>query len=378
MKDTKEMRWPWWAESVMVGAVSVLSALDAVLASGGSHVTVVVGVALLGAGAVAFRRRRPMPSAVVATAVAGEYGLILPLLVVVFEFTVRGRGRQAVCCAAVATVLNVFGRTQLSVWASRSYGSALLLALVLTLGMWAGNRRRLADALAAQLDHLRTERDLRERATRLSERTAIAAEMHDVLAHRLSLIALHTGVLANRSDALPAPVVERLALLRTASTEALNDLRDVLGALRTPGHSERVQDRAPALRQVDDLIEQARAAGQHVEAAVDGRPEHVPAAHRLAVFRLVQEALTNARKHAGNAPVTLHVHYGPPAVEVKVTNATGRRVERPAPSGFGLVGLRERVEALGGSLHAGRAGDGAWHLLARIPHSAIGQNGPLS
>ncbi|KOG86782.1 hypothetical protein ADK38_29120, partial [Streptomyces varsoviensis] len=155
-------------------------------------------------------------------------------------------------------------------------------------GLWMGNRRRLVRALNAQVEHLRIERELREQAARVAERSAIAAEMHDVLAHRLSLIALHTGVLATRKDSLPSSVVERLLLLRTASTDALTDLRDVLGALRTPdaatttgdpttrGAPSPAERPAPVLRDVREVIEQARAAAQHIDTVIDGAPEEAP------------------------------------------------------------------------------------------------------
>ncbi|CAM5364905.1 histidine kinase OS=Streptomyces violarus OX=67380 GN=FHS41_006643 PE=4 SV=1 [Streptomyces violarus] len=200
------------------------------------------------------------------------------------------------------------------------------------------------------------------------------AEQRD--GRRRPLIALHTGVLATRNEQLPAPVVERLALLRTASTEALADLRDVLGALRDPGPSRAEAAPVPVLRDVDALVDQARAAGQRAELRVDGRPGQAPAAHRLAVYRLVQEALTNARKHAGGAPVRIQLCYRPPATTVEVTNAPGSPAAHAVASGFGLVGLRERVTALGGHLHAGPGGAGSWRLAARIPHPApLEQNG---
>ncbi|MFC8760610.1 sensor histidine kinase [Streptomyces sp. NPDC057193] len=227
-------------------------------------------------------------------------------------------------------------------------------------------------ALHAQVEHLRIERELREQAARGAERSAIAAEMHDVLAHRLSLIALHTGVLATRRDTLPAPVVERLTLLRTASTDALTDLRDVLAHHRRAAR-DRPARSGPARCRGDDRG--GTGGRQVIDTAVEGRPEQAPAAHRLAVLRLAQEALTNARKHAPDAPVRVRVDYGPPATLIEVTNppATGARA---VPSGFGLVGLRERVEALGGHLTAGPGGAGARRLAARIPHPVAEQNGP--
>jgi len=362
-------RWPWWAETVLVVAVTALSAQDAYISAGGRLADVAVVVAVVAGVVLIGRRRWPLPVAALATAAAGGWGLVFPLLVVLFHLTGRGRLKVAAGCAVLALVANRLVHPPLSLWATRSYGPVLLLVLAIALGLWAANRRRLLATVATQVDQLRTERALREEGARLAERAAIAAEMHDVLAHRLSLIALHTGALQTRTTTLPEQIGDRIALLRTASTDALADLRDILGALRDPDRDSR-RAPSPALREVDELIEQATAAGQHVAATIDGRPEQVPAADQLAVVRLVQETLTNARKHAPGAPVTLRVHYGPPATTVEVTN-TAALPPAPdsasVPSGFGLIGLAERVHALGGALEAGPAGDGCWRVAGGPP-----------
>ncbi|MFD3761738.1 sensor histidine kinase [Streptomyces sp. NPDC058622] len=359
----------------MVLLVTASSMRDAAFTSGGGLGELSVAAAAVAGLSLAGRRRWPLAVTAVTVAAAGLWGPVLPLLVALFHLASRGRTGLAVTGAGIALIVNVLVHPALSLLATRSYGPALLLALAVVLGLWSGSRRRLVEALAGQVEHLRIERELREQAARVAERSAIAAEMHDVLAHRLSLIALHTGALAARKDPLPAQVTERLALLRTASTDALTDLRDVLGALRsTPTHPS--SDRpVPVLRDIEEVIEQARAAGQHIETALAGDPEQAPAAHRLAVFRLVQEALTNARKHAPDAPVRIRIDYGPPATLIEVTNTPGLHSTPAVPSGFGLVGLRERVEALGGHLNAGPGGAGTWRLAARIPHPVTEQNG---
>lgn len=280
-------RWQWWAETALVLVVTALSVQDAFAAADDNYLRVPGAVALTAGLSLALRECWPLAVAVVAVAAAGGWGLVLPLMVVLFHLAARGRIREAVAGVVAAMALSTLMDPVLSLWATRSYGPSLLLVLAVALGLWAGSRRRLVHALAAQVEHLRTERELREQAARLAERAAIAAEMHDVLAHRLSLIALHTGVLATRKEPLPAPVAERLALLRIASTGALGDLRDVLGALREPVTSSTTTAPAPALREVDELVEEARRAGQRVETAIGGIPATFPP-HRLAVFRIVQ------------------------------------------------------------------------------------------
>ncbi|SCK58863.1 sensor histidine kinase [Streptomyces sp. WMMB 322] len=346
--------------------------------SGGRYLTPAAVAAVL-CGSALLVRRLPWALApalsVVATALWGW--VLLPLLLVaLFDLAADRRARIAVGCAVTVLVADVFTAPVVSLWKPQQYGSSLFLLLAVVGGLWMGSRRRLVEALGTQVEHLRVERELREQAARAAERSRIAAEMHDVLAHRLSLLALHTGVLTTKADALPQPVAERLSLLRTASTEALADLRDVLGALRDTGTEAATGPAAPVLREADELVEQARAAGQHIDFHATGLPEQAPVAHRLAVYRIVQEGLTNARKHAQCAPVTIRLCYASPDTTVEISNTAGAPAPGRIDSGFGLVGLRERVAALGGHLHAGPCGAGAWRLAARIPHPpATGQNG---
>ncbi|MFC9680141.1 sensor histidine kinase [Streptomyces sp. NPDC056948] len=366
----ESFRWGTCGRWCLVVLLTALAVLNSASNAGGRYVTPSTVMALLCGLALLVRRSPWYASAVPATVATGLWGWpLLPLLLVaLFDLSAHRRARVAVGCAAAALSANLLIPPAISLWTPQQYGSTLFVLLALVGGLWAGNRRRLLEALGDQIEHLRIERELREETARSAERSRIAAEMHDVLAHRLSLIALHTGVLTTRNEQLPEPVVARLALLRTASTEALADLRDILGALRDPGAEPVEAAPVPVLRAVDELVEQARAAGQRAELRVEGRPEQAPAAHRLAVYRLVQEALTNARKHAGGAPVLIHLGYQPPATTVEVTNAPGSPAAHAVASGFGLVGLRERVTALGGHLHAGPGGAGSWRLAARIPH----------
>ncbi|MFD7534729.1 sensor histidine kinase [Streptomyces sp. NPDC059819] len=379
MKREQSQRWAAYGRYGLV-VVLTLAAVQNTASSAGGHYGGVRTAVALACGLALLLRRGPWWLApALTTAAAGVWGWpMLPLLLLaLFDLAARRRTLAAVVCSAVALTGNAVLHPAVSLWSPQPYGSALFVLLAVVAGLWMGNRRRLVEALNAQVEHLRTERELREQAARMAERSAIAAEMHDVLAHRLSLIALHTGVLTTRRDALPDPVIERLSLLRTASTEALTDLRDVLGALHTTDLATATDRPAPALRDVEEMIGQARTAGQSIVTTVEGSPQQAPAAHRLAVYRLVQEALTNARKHAADAPVRVRIDYGPPATLIEVTNSPGTNIRgaQAVPSGFGLIGLRERVEALGGHLSAGPGGAGTWRVAARISHPVTEQNG---
>jgi signal transduction histidine kinase len=385
------------------------------LSAGGRYLTPVSAAAVLCGLALLVRRPHWLLAPLLATAATGLWGWpLLPLLLVaLFDLAADGRVAVALGCGAAVLVTESL---LASATPSFTVRFGVLLPVAVGCGHWAGRGRRVK-TLRAEVEHLRIERELREEAARAAERSRIAAEMHDVLAHRLSLIALHTGVLAATTGTLPQVVAERLALLRTASTDALGDLRDILGALHghgatagpgtcgdtgrdtgvngdrggctatagdgggntngnMKGNGRGSAASAPVLRDVHELVEEAGTAGQQVGMTVGGQPGRAPTVHRLAVHRLVQEALTNARKHAQGAPVTVRIDYGPPVTEVEVYNGPGTTAMDTTRSGFGLVGLRERVTALGGRLHAGPYGDGSWRLAARIPCPADArQNG---
>lgn len=316
---------------------------------------------------IAWRRVPWYVAPVVITAATGIFGwVLLPLLaLVLFDLAVQRRTNIALLFSAIAIAVTAFAPAQATPQAIEISAMIIILALPMLAGMWVGYRRQRISALNDEVVLLRHERSLGEDRARAKERARIAAEMHDVLAHRLSIIALHSGVLEAKSANLPAPIGERLTLLRRASTQALSDLRDLLGALHeTP---EDLPTR-PVLVDVDDLIEQARAAGQDITLVVEGASDDAPVAHQLAVQRIVLESMTNARKHAVGGSVTVRLAYGPSVTTVSVDNTPGSAIPDAAPSGYGLVGLRERVLALGGKFDAGPTDEGGWRVSARIPH----------
>lgn len=357
--------------TVLVAFFTVTVVVDAATVRGGWTGAAVVLSAGICAAALLTPQLRWPAAPVLITALTAWWGSLTMamLAVVMFDLAAARRLRPAAACIAAALAANLLGYPPTRLWADQSYLTAIIVwTFALVLGLWFGNRRHLMRALAADVEHLRVEASLREDAARVAERSRIAAEMHDVLAHRLSLIALHTGVLATRKDTLPEPVIERLALLRTASTQALGDLRDVLGALREPDPTQSGTELHPILRDVQELVSEARNAGQRIGMMTEGDPERAPTTHRLAVYRIVQEALTNARKHADGALVTVRIDYRRPTTWVEVTNTPGTSGKAgEVDSGYGLVGLRERVTALGGHLNTGPAGAGAWRLSALIP-----------
>lgn len=210
-----------------------------------------------------------------------------------------------------------------------------------------------ARALAEEQRRLEAQRadEARLEQVRMAERDRIAREMHDVLAHRLSLVAMASGALAHRSDLPREQLLEAVAMINENARRSLDELRLVLGSLRTPGAVPEAPQ--PALAQLEALVTEARAAGQQVLVDQDLNPDRVPAGIGRHLYRIVQEALTNARKHAPGQPVHLTLGHDGSLVTVRVSNPLGDRGGPAVPgAGLGLVGLAERVDLLQGQWSA--------------------------
>jgi signal transduction histidine kinase len=207
----------------------------------------------------------------------------------------------------------------------------------------------------------------RERAQRQAgeQRMAIARELHDVLAHHISLISVQAGVALHLMDEQPEQARTALTAIRQASKESLGELRSVLELLR---HGEEGAPRAPApgLEALDALVDRTSAAGVPVRTEVAGEPRPLPAAVGLAAYRIVQEALTNVTRHAGPATAKVRLDYRADELTVEITDDGTGTVERPG-AGQGLLGMAERAAVLGGELDAGPRPAGGFRVLARLP-----------
>ncbi|MGW0792422.1 sensor histidine kinase [Streptomyces sp. NPDC002911] len=256
--------------------------------------------------------------------------------------------------------------------ASTIFG-ALLALLVLSWGMVVRSGRQLVVSLRERARRAETEAALRaEQAQRLA-REAIAREMHDVLAHRLTLLSVHAGALEFRPDAPPAEVGRAAGVIRDSAHEALQDLREIIGVLRAPGEGDEGNRPQPTLVTLGALIEESRSAGMEVtlENTLADPAQAPPAAGRT-VYRIAQEALTNARKHAPGASVRVTVAGGPgDGLSIEVGNPAPADPFEPVPgSGQGLIGLTERASLAGGSLEHGPRSDGGFMVRARLPWPA--------
>jgi signal transduction histidine kinase len=224
-------------------------------------------------------------------------------------------------------------------------------------------------ALAARQRRQAAERTQAEEARRRAgeERLRIARELHDVLAHNISLINVQAGVALHLMDEQPGQSRTALVAIKQASNDALGELRSVLDVLR---QGDEAPPRAPAsgLAQLDSLVAGAGATGLEVRTRVEGLPRPLPAGTDLTAFRIVQESLTNVTRHAGPASATVLVRYGPDDLTVRVDDdGRGPAAAAGPGNGNGIRGMRERVAALGGELTTGPRPGGGFRVQARLP-----------
>jgi signal transduction histidine kinase len=234
----------------------------------------------------------------------------------------------------------------------------LLVAVVLAIAVvvLAVRLRERSGTAHARAAELRAARERTERLALLEQRAKIARELHDVVAHRLGLIAVQA------QGALEGEPEPALRAIRRAAEEALEELRSALELLRDEDAEPELEPQ-PGLAQLPGLVERAREAGMPVTYHVEGRPRTIPAGLDLAAYRVVQEALANVHRHAGGAPATVRVTWRDGSLALQVRD-TGRR---PRGEGDELLGLQERVRAHGGDFQAGRVPGGGFEVLARLP-----------
>jgi signal transduction histidine kinase len=340
-------------------------------------------VALLLIGPLALYWRRKAPIAVLAVASAGSlaYALLaaphwmyaVAPLIALFNATKMGRSRPAFLTVAAAyaayLLLTSFLGPQLRLAgdARLELRTTLWLAAMLLVTMFLGTAAKAQSEHMAEMMKVRAERAKakaeQERRQASEERLRMARELHDVLGHHLSLINVQAGVGLHLMDNQPEQAREALTAIKTASSEALREVRAVLGVLRP---EEEAAPRQPALG-LDRLDELTADAGLPVTTTTSGERRPLPAEVDRAAYRIVQEALTNVRKHAApEAKAEVTVDYAADGLRLSVRN-DGPAADEPGGDGSGITGMRARAEALGGSLQAGPLPGGGFLVTAVLP-----------
>ncbi|RJK94895.1 sensor histidine kinase [Vallicoccus soli] len=250
--------------------------------------------------------------------------------------------------------------------------AASVVAAVVAWGMFVRARRQLIQSLRERAQRAEAEQAQRVEQARETERTRIAREMHDVLAHRITLLSLHAGALEFRPDAPPDEVARAAGVIRESARQALQELREVIGVLRA-GPEDAAGRPQPTLADLPALLEECRRAGTRIRSDVRvADPSALPLATGRNAYRIVQEALTNARKHAPGAAVDLVVAGAPgEGLRVRVSNPPAVSAPLGVPGGgTGLVGLAERAALAGGRLEHEVGADGRFRLSAHLPWPA--------
>ncbi|WTT05820.1 sensor histidine kinase [Streptomyces sp. NBC_00090] len=335
------------------------------------------GLLLFGAALLVFRHRRPVPVVFGVAAVtlgylaAGyPYGPVFVMVAVAcFAAVVQGHRTAAWWALGLLWAGHLLLSHWLYRWLPPTGDGPAPWGQELPAGAFA-----VAVLAASELVRVRREQWAQQRAERAAaerrradaERLRIARELHDVLAHSISVINVQAGVGLALLDSHPEQARSALTTIKAASKEALGEVRQVLDTLRTPGDAPRAP--APGLGRLPELVEQAGAAGLTVTVTTSGPPAAaLPPGADLAAFRIVQEALTNVVRHSGSRTARVEIGHGPGRLDLRVDDDGPATGTEAGGSGNGLAGMRERAAALGGTIEAGGRPDGGFRVHAVLP-----------
>ncbi len=331
---------------------------------------VVLVAGLVGTSALWWRRRHPVVVTFLTMATFAATTVPVPLVIALFSLAIRRRDRvlalTTLAATAIFAVMSSFDTA--TGWVGLIASGLLEAGFVAAAGAYIGARRDLVVALRERAWRAEHDQELRTEQARLGERARIAREMHDVLAHKVSLIAMHAGALEVQSAPSPQQVTDAAALIRTTARQAMEDLREVLGVLRDGDDTDLAPQ--PQRADIERLVDASRATGMHVELRVEVAA--LPDAMARTAHRVVREGLTNVHKHARGAATCVSLTGDEQAgLTVEVVNRRPVASAALLPgSGVGLLGLRERVGLLGGTLDAAPSRGGGWRLAVWLPWAA--------
>jgi signal transduction histidine kinase len=374
---------PWVLDGLLAVAAAAagVALLSSVLPFELGSPRSVAAYLLVGAHTLPIAVRRRWPLAVLAWGLAtgaafaalGLNLVTLTLAILVYVYTVAARGPRAVSLAGLAATELLLVLVWLARPRSVGDGTTLLLdGLVVAAAWWLGDgtRRRqeavvVARQRAAELEQAREE--LARRAV-TEERLRIARELHDVVAHSMSIIAVQSGVGVHVLDSQPEEARRALVAVEATSRQALVEMRRLLGVLRQGTEPQGSLVPAPGLAEVEALAAEVARTGVRVEVRIEGTPAELPAGLDLSAYRIVQEALTNVVRHAAPATARVVVSYAPGRLALEVVDdGPGPAADGPGRGGLGIAGMRERAALYGGTLEAGPLPGGGFRVAASLP-----------
>jgi signal transduction histidine kinase len=327
-----------------------------------------VGVASV--AALLVRRRWPFATliAILAVAVVSpvDAQFVLPLMVALYTIGATRSWEAAIAGAAIVVgtglIYVLVGGPGLGY--DDLVATALACAIASGVGLFIGSKRSSMEALEERAERLHRERELLAERAVAEERVRIAQELHDVVAHNVSLIVVQARALA--ATVADPRVTEATEGIAGLGREAMAEMHRTLKLLRAPAQLAP----QPGLGDLDGLLERSRTAGLHVELAVEGEPRPLPQGLDLSAFRIVQEALTNVVKHADRAPTRVMLGYGPDALELTIRDSGDAATDAPPAGvgGHGLIGMRERAALFGGTLSAGPCDGRGFEVRASLPY----------
>jgi signal transduction histidine kinase len=383
-------RWLFDSGLALVAAgVSTAMFVSYLVARGQPRGTLASGYALVLLHTLPLAARRRFPLAVLATSVASglafaALGLppeILGLAILVAVYSVAAYGDRWVALAGLAVAEVGLAAVQLT--PGRTGADTLVInnmgvvAVAWLLGHFAHNYRAYAARLEERTAELERAREALARRAVTEERLRLARELHDVVAHAMSVIAVQSGVGAHVATTQPKEARKALAAIEATSRAALTELRRLLGVLRQEDEPHGGLAPMPGLADLEGLLAEVAKAGLAVKLQVHGTRPPLPAGVDLSAYRIVQEALTNVVKHAGPARAQVVVGYHDRDVTVEILDdgrgAATSTGEGRAGTGHGLIGMRERVAAFGGDLEAGPGPGGGFRVAARLPLAVEGR-----
>ncbi|MEV5979236.1 histidine kinase [Streptomyces sp. NPDC052114] len=431
---TTPMTGPWWWDrwrgAALDAGLAALSALEcgaegvAFAHDAGLPTPVGVGFGVLAGASLLFRRRWPIAVVLISIAITPAQMGVLLTVVGLYTLAASELPRRIIATLAGMSMAGTLIVAMVRASQDLSEGGAQppvgsefipffavaaavgVTAPPVLLGLYVGTRRRLMEGMRERADSLERELQLlaeraEERAewARNEERTRIAREMHDVVAHRVSLMVVHAAALQAVARKDPEKAVKNAALVGDMGRQALTELREMLGVLRTgdgtkgakpaepvplaavgyaaaAAASRAVDEEGPSLAELDELVGQSRAAGMAVDLSVEGEPRDYAADVEQTAYRVVQEALTNVHKHAAGAKTYVRLAHRGAEIAMQVENESppepdGAGAARLPSGGNGLVGMKERVTALGGVFVSGPTDGGGFRVSAVLPAAAV-------